>query len=109
MERGWTQLRKDDIVTVVAGKEVGKSGKILKLFPKKQRVIVEEVNMIKRHSKPTQQVRQGGIIEREGSLHISNIMIQCRKCSAPTRIGGRVLEDGTKVRVCRKCGEILDS
>jgi len=93
---------------VIAGKEVGKSGKILKLLPKKQRVIVEKINMIKRHTRPTAQFRQGGIIEREGPIHISNVMIICPKCSGPVRIGKRVLEDGSKVRICRKCGEILD-
>jgi large subunit ribosomal protein L24 len=71
-------------------------------------VVVEKINMIKRHTKPTAQLRQGGIIEREGSIHISNVMILCNKCGLPVRIGSRVLEDGTKMRVCRKCGEILD-
>lgn len=108
MARKWTQLKNGDVVTVVAGKEVGKSGKILKLLPKKQRVIVEKINMIKRHTKPTAQLRQGGIIEREGSIHVSNLMILCSKCNVPVRIGNRVLEDGSKVRVCRKCGEMLD-
>jgi large subunit ribosomal protein L24 len=104
----WTKLKKGDVVMVIAGKEKGKSGKILKLLPKKQRVIVEKINMIKRHQRPTAQMRQGGIIEKEGSIHVSNVMILCTKCSAPTRIGKRILEDGTKVRVCRKCGEVLD-
>jgi large subunit ribosomal protein L24 len=104
----WTRLKNGDVVTVIAGKEVGKSGKILKLLPKKHRVVIEKINMIKRHTKPTAQLRQGGIIEREGSIHISNVMILCSKCAAPVRIGSRVLEDGTKMRVCRKCGEILD-
>ncbi len=108
MERGWTRLKKSDVVMIIAGKEVGKSGKILKFLPKSQRVVVEKVNMIKRHTKPSAKLRQGGIVEREGSLQVSNVMILCHKCNAPVRIGKRILEDGSKVRVCRKCGDILD-
>jgi large subunit ribosomal protein L24 len=108
MARNWTLLKKGDVVTVTSGKEVGKSGKILKMLPKKHRVIVEKINMVKRHTKPSAQVRQGGIIEREGGIDVSNLMIVCNKCNAPVRIGKHVLEDGTKVRMCRKCGEILD-
>jgi large subunit ribosomal protein L24 len=108
MARKWTQLKKNDVVMVITGKEVGKSGKIMKLFPKKQRVIVEKLNMLKRHSKPSAQMRQGGIVEREGSIHVSNVMILCNKCNVPVRIGKQILEDGSKVRVCRKCGEVLD-
>jgi large subunit ribosomal protein L24 len=108
MKRGLTQLKKNDVVMVVAGKEVGKSGKILKFLPKVQRVIVEKVNMIKRHTKPNAQLRQGGIVEREGSIHLSNVMILCHKCNVPVRIGKRIMDDGSKVRVCRRCGELLD-
>ena len=107
-ERGWTKLKKNDVVLVVAGKEVGKSGKILKLMPKKGRILIEKINMQKRHTKPNQQNRQGGIVDREGGVAISNVMILCGKCSSPTRIGKRILEDGSKVRICRKCGELLD-
>ncbi len=108
MERGWTQLKKNDVVMVVAGKELGKSGKIVKLLPKSERVIVEKVNMVKRHSKPNPQMRQGGIVEKEGSIHVSNVMFLCQRCNAPVRVGKKVMEDGAKVRVCRKCGELLD-
>ena len=108
MAQRWTQLKKNDVVMVVAGKELGKSGKVLRLLPKKQRLIVEKVNMIKRHSKPNAQLRQGGIVEKEGSIHISNVMILCHKCNAPVRIGKRIMEDGSKVRVCHKCGDVLD-
>lgn len=108
MSRKWTDIKKDDIVMVIAGREISKSGKVVKLLPKKQRLIVEKINMIKRHTRPSSQMRQGGIVEREGSLHISNVMILCRHCNTPTRVGRRVLEDGSKVRVCRKCGEVLD-
>jgi len=101
-------LKKDDVVMVIAGKEKGKSGRILKLLPKKNRVIVEKVNMIKRHTKPTRQMPQGGVLEKEGSIHVSNVMIICHRCNVPVRIGKRIMEDGSKVRVCRKCGEVLD-
>ncbi len=106
--RGWTQLKKDDVVMVIAGKEKGKSGRILKLLPKKNRVIVEKVNLIKRHTKPTRQMPQGGVLEKEGSIHVSNVMIICHRCNVPVRIGKRIMEDGSKVRVCKKCGEVLD-
>ncbi len=101
-------MKKDDVVMVIAGKEKGKSGRILKLLPKKNRVIVEKVNMIKRHTKPTRQMPQGGVLEKEGSIHVSNVMIICHRCNVPVRIGKRIMEDGSKVRVCRKCGEVLD-
>jgi len=101
-------LKKDDVVMVIAGKEKGKSGRILKLLPKKNRVIVEKVNIIKRHTKPTRQMPQGGVLEKEGSIHVSNVMIICHRCNVPVRIGKRIMEDGSKVRVCRKCGEVLD-
>ncbi len=108
MKRGWTQLKKDDVVMVVAGKELGKSGKILKLLPKSQRVVVEKINMIKRHTKPSKQMPHGGVVEKEGSIHVSNVMIICHRCNVPVRMGKRILEDGSKARVCRKCGELLD-
>ena len=97
-------IKKNDTVLVVAGKEKGKRGKVLLVLPAKRRVIVEHVNMIKRHQRPTQKVRQGGIIEREGSLDASNVMLVCNSCGKPTRVGYRVEGDGSKVRVCRKCG-----
>lgn len=108
MNRGWTKLKKNDVVMVIAGKEKGKSGRILKLLPKRNRVVVEKINMIKRHTKPSKQMPHGGIVEKEGSLHISNVMIICQRCNVPVRIGKRILEDGSKVRVCKRCGEVLD-
>jgi large subunit ribosomal protein L24 len=101
-------IRKNDTVLVIAGKEKGKKGKVLFVVPARSRVIVEHVNMIKRHQRPTQKLRQGGIIEREGSLHVSNVMLVCGKCDKPTRVGMKVLADGRRVRICRKCGETLD-
>lgn len=102
------KIRKNDKVMVLAGKEVGKIGAVLKVDSEKGRVLVEKVNMIKRHSKPSAKTGQGGIVEKEAPLDISNVMVVCDKCTEPTRIGKRVLEDGSKVRICRKCGETMD-
>jgi large subunit ribosomal protein L24 len=108
MAKGGLSIRKNDTVEVIAGKEKGKRGKVLFVLPARQRVVVERVNFIKRHQRPTQKVRQGGIIEREGSLHVSNVMLVCGKCSKATRTGVQELADGRKVRVCRQCSEIVD-
>ena len=101
-------VRKGDTVMVVAGKERGKRGRVLRVIPEKNRVVVERVNMIKKHQRPTQRIRQGGIIEREGPIHLSNVMLLDPTSGKPTRIGMRVLSDGTKARVARKSGEIID-
>jgi len=101
-------VRRDDKVMVIAGKEKGKIGKILKVFPKKQLVIVEKVNVVKRHARPSPTTGKGGIIEKEAPIHISNVMIMCDKCMKPVRVGHKFLEDGRKVRYCKKCGEIID-
>ena len=102
------RLKRNDIVVVIAGKDKGKRGKILKVLRDENRVIVEGVNFIKKHVRPSAQHRHGGIIEREGPIHVSNVMIYCPKCNRGVRIGMKFLEDGRKVRVCKKCGEILD-
>ena len=101
-------IRKDDKIVVIAGKEAGKIGTVLIVDGEKQRVIVEKVNVVKKHAKPSAQNAQGGIVEKEASIHISNVMIICNKCTDPTRIGMRRLEDGSKVRVCMKCKEPMD-
>jgi large subunit ribosomal protein L24 len=101
-------VRKGDTVVVIAGKERGKRGKVLRVIPEKGRVIVERINMIKKHQRPTQKLRQGGIIEREGSLHISNVMLLDPRSDKPTRVGVRALSDGKKVRLARKSGEMID-
>lgn len=101
-------IKKDDFVKVIAGKDRGKQGKVLRVFPAEGRVTVERINMMKRHTRPTQKMQQGGIIEREGKLHISNVMLLCTKCGRGSRVGHRQLEDGKKVRVCRRCGDVLD-
>jgi large subunit ribosomal protein L24 len=101
-------IKKNDLVMVINGKEQGKSGRILKVLPEKEKVIIEKINLVKRHSRPHGQQRRGGIIEKEAPLHLSNVMLLCEKCNKPVRIGHRVVEGGKKVRVCRKCGEIFD-
>lgn len=101
-------IKKNDLVMVIAGKEKGKSGRILKVLPQKGRVIVEKINFVKRHMRPHGTQRQGGIIEKEAPLHISNVMLLCEKCNKPVRIGHRFLDGNRKVRYCKKCGEIFD-
>ena len=102
------KIRKNDTVLVIAGKDRGKKGKVRFAYPKKSRVLVEGVNLIKRHARAVRQVRQAGIIEREAPFHVSNVMLLCSKCSSPTRVGFQFLEDGRKVRMCRVCGEVID-
>lgn len=106
--QGRGHIRKDDFVRIISGKERGKQGKVLRVFPKEGRLTVERINMIKRHTRPARQLQQGGIIEREGKMHISNVMLVCSKCARGVRVGHHFLEDGKKVRVCRRCGEVLD-
>jgi len=101
-------IKKNDTVMVVAGKEKGKTGKVLRVLPKKDRAVVEKVNFIKRHMRPGAHSRQGGIIEKENPINISNLMVVCGKCTDPTRVGRRVLEDGSRVRYCKKCDEIIE-
>jgi large subunit ribosomal protein L24 len=101
------RIRKGDTVVVLTGKSQGKQGKVIKVIQKKDRVLVERVNMIKRHQKPTQK-SQGGIVEKEASIHASNVALFCPKCKKGARIGYKVHDDGTKVRACRRCGEELD-
>jgi len=99
-------IRRDDNVLVIAGRERGKTGKVRQVLPSESRVIVEGVNIVKRHMKPrSTTARQAGIIEKEAPLHISNVALLCPKCSRPTRVGHRILADGTKVRVCKRCDE----
>ena len=101
-------IKKNDKVMVVAGKEKGKTGKVLRILPKKDRAVVEKVNFIKRHMRPGAHSRQGGIVEKENPINISNLMVVCGKCTDPTRLGRKVLEDGSRVRYCKKCDEIIE-
>jgi large subunit ribosomal protein L24 len=102
------KVHKNDTVLVIAGKDKGKKAKVRFAFPKENRLMVEGVNMIKRHSKAAKGARQGGIIEREATIDASKVMIVCNKCNQPARVGSQVLEDGKKVRVCRSCKEVID-
>ena len=103
------KLRKNDIVTVVSGKDKGKSGKILKMFPKKGAAIVEKINFVKRHSRPTQKMPQGGILEKEAALSLSKLRLICNKCNETTLVKYKQMGDNKKfVRTCKKCKEMLD-
>jgi large subunit ribosomal protein L24 len=101
-------VRRGDSVGVIAGSERGKRGKVLRVLREKGRVLVEHVNMIKKHQRPTQKLRQGGIIEREGPLALSNVLVICPRCDKPVRTGVKILADGRRVRSCRRCGESVD-
>jgi len=101
-------IKKNDTVFVVAGKEKGKRGRVLSIYPSKDMLLIEKINMIKRHMKPSRKYAQGGIIEKEAPIHISNVMLICPKCGKPTRIGNSALQNGKKVRMCKKCREVMD-
>jgi large subunit ribosomal protein L24 len=101
-------VKKDDNVVVIAGKDKGKSGKILKAYPKTERVIVEGVNVRTKHMRATKEGQQSGIIKQEGAIHISNVLLYCPKCKKGVRTSSQVLANEQKVRVCVKCGETLD-
>ncbi len=101
-------IKKDDKVMVIAGREKGKIGKVVKVFSKEQRVIVEKINMVKHHARPSPTTGKGGIMEKEAPIHISNVMVMCDKCMRPVRIGRKILEDGRKIRYCKKCNEVID-
>ena len=101
-------VKRGDTVGVIAGKERGKRGKVLRVLVDRSRVLVEKVNMIKKHQRPTQKVRQGGIIERKGTLALSNVLLICSRCDRPVRSGMKILTDGRKIRVCKRCGESID-
>lgn len=102
------RIRKDDKVMVITGKDAGKIGKVLKVLRKKDRVVVEKANMVKRHMRANPYLKQpGGIMEKEMPLHVSNLMLVCPTCTKPTRVGYKYTEDGTKVRFCKKCNEII--
>ncbi len=101
-------VKKDDTVVVIAGKHKGKKGKIVSVQPAKNTCIVEDINIVKRHTKANRQFPQGGIMEKEAPINVSNVMVYCKKCSRPVRINKKFLEDGSKVRACNRCGEVLD-
>ncbi len=100
-------IRRDDKVMVLAGSYKGVTGKVIRVFPEKSRVLVEGVALVKRHTKPNQKIQSGGIIEKEAPIHISNVKLVCSKCGKPTRTGTRILSDGKRVRYCKLCDEII--
>lgn len=102
------RVKKGDTVIVLSGKDKKKKGRVLMVMPKKEKVVVEGVNILKKHQKPSRKYPQGGIIEKEFPIHISKVMLVCPKCDKPTRIGAKILENGKKVRVCKKCKEVID-
>ncbi len=101
------KIRKDDQIMVIAGREKGKTGKVMKVIPDKGKVLVEKLNIVKRHQKPSAKYKHGGIIEKEGPIAISNVMLLCEKCKGPVRVGKKMDAD-KRVRFCKKCGEVLE-
>lgn len=102
------KLKKGDNVEIIAGREEGKTGKVMKILAKENKLLVEKLNFIKKHQRPDARGK-GGIVEKEAPLQMSNVMLLCNKCNTGVRIGYKKLDDGKKVRVCKKCGEILDA
>jgi len=102
------KIKKNDTVLVITGKDRGKKGKVRRALPKDDRVVVEGLNMIKRHSRARRAARQAGIVELEAPMHVSNVMLVCDKCKKPAKVGFKSLEDGRKVRICRACDEPID-
>ncbi|OGC76930.1 MAG: 50S ribosomal protein L24 [candidate division Zixibacteria bacterium RBG_16_40_9] len=106
------KIRKDDTVMVISGDDKGKTGKVLMVFPDDNKVLVEGINFIKRHTRPTQKNRKGGILEKEAPLNISNVLVYCGKCASSTKIGHKIITQErtgkpAKVRICRRCGEVI--
>ncbi len=101
-------VKKNDTVMVITGDEKGKKGRVLAVEQKKNRLLVERVNIIKKHMKPSRKYTQGGIIEKEAPIQRANVMLVCPKCDKPTKIGNRILENGKKIRSCMKCGEVIE-
>jgi large subunit ribosomal protein L24 len=103
-----SRIKRDDLVLVIAGKDRGKQGQVRQVLPRQNRVMVQGVNMIKRHMRPRAMGTQAGIIEKEAPIHLSNVMLICKSCGKPTRVAVRVRPDGVKTRICRRCGEDND-
>lgn len=108
MQTGRNFLKVNDQVEIIAGKDKGRVGKIIRLITKSNKAVVERANMIKRHTKPTATNQQGQIVEKEAPIHVSNLMLVCPKCTKTVRAAKRILEDGSKVRVCKKCNETIE-
>ena len=101
-------VKKGDTVRVIAGKDLGKKGKVLEVEPRDNRVVVEGVNIVHRHTRPTRELPQGGIVENEAPIHASNVQLVCPRCGKNTRTGKEVQKDNKKVRICKKCDEVVD-
>lgn len=101
-------IKKDDIVLVTSGRDKGKKGKVLRAIPAQNKVVLEGINKVKRHQKPSRAIPQGGILQIEAPINASNVMFVCKKCNTPTRLGSKVLDNSKRVRYCKKCGEIID-
>ncbi len=108
MHAGKIDIKKNDRVVVITGKDKGKSGRVIKVFPDKNKLMVEKINYIKKHTKPTQKLKHGGVIEKENPIHASKVKLLCPKCDKATRIAHRILQDGKNIRYCKSCGEALD-
>ena len=102
------QIKKNDTVMVISGKEKGKRGRVIAVYPATNRLLIEKLNMIKRHTRPNQQLRQGGIVEKESPISASNVQLICSKCDKPTTVSRQEQGDGTRVRVCKTCSEAID-
>ena len=102
------QVRKDDTIQVVSGAEKGKTGKILSVMPGKRRLIVESINFRKRHTKPSRDNQQGGIIQKESSISVSNVLLYCPSCKKGVKTKKEIRKDGSRTRICKKCGEVFD-
>ena len=103
------KIKKNDMVMVITGRDRGKTGKVMRVLPERGRVVIERLNIVKRHSKSRGAQSPGGIVEKEASINISNVMIFCDRCNAPVRVGVKSADDGTKSRNCRRCGEAIGS
>jgi large subunit ribosomal protein L24 len=102
------QIKKNDNVLVISGKEKGKRGRVIAVYPTTNRVLIEKLNMIKRHTRPNQQLRQGGIMEKESPIAASNVQLVCSKCDKPTTVARKAQGEGARVRVCKNCNETID-
>ena len=107
MQTGKNYLKVNDQVEVISGKDKGRVGNITRILPKENKAIVEKINVVKRHTKPSMANQQGGILDKDAPIDVSNLMLICEKCAKPVRIKMNVLEDGTKTRACKKCGESI--
>ncbi len=102
-----SRIKRNDTVMVVAGRDRGKTGKVMRVLPERGRVVIERLNIVKRHTKPRGAQTPGGIVEKEAPIAISNVMIFCDRCNAPVRVGIKAADDGSRSRVCRRCGEVI--